>query len=132
MRRRGGILTTIIIAVMMFACSAIPSAAARKHAAVHGRFDGLWSVSIFTREGPCDAAYRYPARILGTRVLQIDSEYDYQLYGIVTSKGGISVTVSRGGHSATGYGRLRGSQGAGWWKTDGGQCSGVWSAIRRG
>ena len=98
----------------------------------HGPYDGLWSVTIYTRDGPCDAAYRYPARIIGSRVMKADADYAYDLEGVVTRNGQISVTVSRSIESATGYGRLRGARGGGWWRTGHGQCSGVWAAVRRG
>jgi hypothetical protein len=94
-------------------------------------FDGIWSVSIVTRAGPCDPNYRYPARIFGTRVLQADNDFSYQITGAVNGRGAIKVTVSKGGQSATGYGRLAGSRGGGSWSAAGGMCSGVWSASRR-
>ena len=94
-------------------------------------FDGLWSVAIFTRSGPCDPSYRYPARIVAGQVLQADNDFSYQLVGAVYRTGAISVTVSKGGQSATGYGRLYASRGGGLWSAAGGQCSGTWSALRR-
>jgi hypothetical protein len=133
MKTLGGIVAAIAVALLLAIVAASPSDAARKPLHVlRGPFDGLWSVTIFTRDGPCDASYRYPARIIGRRVMQAEADYSYDLTGIVTRNGGISVTVSRGGQSATGYGRLAGARGVGWWRTGGGQCSGVWSAIRRG
>jgi hypothetical protein len=159
MRRFARSATTIAVAVLLLGAAASPGAAAtttpkvaaptthravatakpraaapvaRKHAAGPRRsFDGLWSVSIFTRYGPCDASYRYPARIIGSRVLQADNDFSYQLNGVVARSGAISVTVTKGGQSATGYGRLYGARGAGVWSAAGGQCSGVWSAMRR-
>ncbi len=103
----------------------------KKPARARGPYDGLWSVSIFTQFGPCDPSYRYPARIVGGRVVQADNDFSYQIYGVVTGAGGISVTVAKAGQSATGYGKLMGSRGAGYWRAQGGQCSGNWSAIRR-
>jgi hypothetical protein len=40
------------------------------------------------------------------------------------------VTISAGGQSATGMGRLNGTLGGGSWT--GGSCSGSWTAERRG
>jgi hypothetical protein len=94
-------------------------------------FDGLWSVSIQTAYGPCDPTYRYPARIIGGRVQQADTDFSYQISGAVVASGAIAVTVYRMGQSATGYGRLRGSSGAGRWSTGGNTCYGTWSAMRR-
>jgi hypothetical protein len=94
-------------------------------------YDGLWSVSIHTAYGPCDATYRYPARIIGGRVLQADNDFSYQISGAVVASGAIGVTVYRAGQSATGYGRLRGSTGSGRWSAGGNMCYGTWSALRR-
>ena len=95
-------------------------------------YDGLWSVSIRTKSGPCDAAYRYPARIVGGQILQADNDFSYQISGAVVASGAIAVTVSKGGSAAPpamagctariGYGR---------WSTAGNQCYGTWSAMRR-
>lgn len=131
MRKLGGLLAAFAVACLLVAAAATPSDAARKHAR-SGSYDGLWSVSILTQVGPCDRSYRYPARITGGRVQQADSDFSYQLYGAVSKSGAISVTVSKAGQSATGYGRLRGASGGGRWSAAGGQCSGQWHASRRG
>ena len=129
MSTSGAMVTTAVIVGLFAAVVATPSDAAK---AVRGPYDGLWSVSIITQSGPCDPSYRYPARIVGGRVLQAANDFSYQLSGAVNGSGGITVTVSKSGGSATGYGRLSGSRGGGVWRTDGGQCSGSWSAARRG
>jgi hypothetical protein len=132
MRTLGAIVTSIAVAVLLMA-TATPSDAARKHVYSRTRaFDGVWSVSIMTRNGPCAASYRYPAQISNGQVLQAESDFSYQISGVVTGNGQISVTVSSGGQSATGYGRVTRTMGQGWWRTAGGQCSGVWTASRRG
>jgi hypothetical protein len=107
-----------------------PSDAATRRYAPHV-YDGLWSVSIQTQAGPCDPNYRYPARIVGGQVLQAENDFNYQISGVVVSSGAIAVTVSRGGQSATGYGRLRGGSGSGRWSAGGNTCYGTWSAMRR-
>lgn len=131
MKKFGGILTVVAVAGVLVAAAATPSDAARRHARSRS-FDGLWSVSIVTQNGPCDRSYRYPARIKGSRVAQADSDFSYQLSGAVSESGAISVTVSKSGQTATGYGRLHGTSGGGRWSAAGGQCSGNWSASRRG
>jgi len=125
--KRLGVLTAVAVALVVAA--ATPSEAAKKGRS--GAYDGLWSVSIRTQAGPCDPSYRYPARIVGGRVLQADNDFSYQISGAVISSGGIAVTVSKGGQSATGYGRLRGSSGGGRWSAGGNTCYGTWSAMRR-
>ena len=125
--KRLGVLTAVAVTLVMAA--ATPSEAAKKGRS--GAYDGLWSVSIRTQAGPCDPSYRYPARIVGGRVLQADNDFSYQISGAVISSGGIAVTVSKGGQSATGYGRLHGSSGGGRWSAGGNTCYGTWSAMRR-
>ena len=95
-------------------------------------FDGLWSVVIVTLQGSCDRSYRYPVRIVGTRVLQAGADPSYRLYGAVSRSGAIRVIVVRGGQWADGRGRLTDGGGAGNWTTSGGQCAGKWTAVRRG
>lgn len=128
MREPGRVVTAMALAGVA-AIIATPSDAAgkKRHS---GAYDGLWSVSIRTKSGPCDAAYRYPARIVGGRILQADSDFSYQISGAVVGSGAIAVTVSKGLGTATGFGRLRGATGYGRW-TAGNQCSGTWSAMRR-
>lgn len=127
-------LVTTIALGGLIATLAAPVEAAPKQRnlqAASRAFDGLWSVSVHTAYGPCDATYRYPARIVGGRVLQADNDFSYQISGAVVASGAIGVTVYRGGQSATGYGRLRGSTGSGRWSAGGNLCYGTWSAMRR-
>ncbi len=133
MRKSGGIVSTIAIAFALAAIAASPShAAGKKHVYARSRaYDGLWSVSIRTKAGPCDASYRYPARIVGGQIRQADNDFSYQVSGAVVSSGAIVVTVRKGIGTATGYGRLRGTTGYGRWSTAGNQCYGTWSAMRR-
>jgi hypothetical protein len=121
------ILTAVVVALVVAA--ATPSEAGKKGRS--GAYDGLWSVSIRTQAGPCDPSYRYPARIVGGRVVQADNDFSYQISGNVIASGGIAVTVSKGGQSATGYGKLRGSSGGGRWSAGGNACYGTWSAMKR-
>ena len=131
---RHGIVTTIAVGGLVAWGLATTAEAAPKqhtHYAASRAYDGLWSVSIHTAYGPCDPTYRYPARIVGGRVTQADTDFSYQISGAVVASGAIAVTVYRMGQSATGYGRLRGSSGAGRWNAAGNTCYGTWSAMRR-
>jgi hypothetical protein len=125
--KRLSVLTAVAVALVMAA--ATPSEAAKKGRS--GAYDGLWSVSIRTQAGPCDPSYRYPARIIGGVVRQADNDFSYQISGAVAASGGIAVTVSKGGQSATGYGKLHGTSGGGRWTAGGNACYGTWSAMRR-
>jgi hypothetical protein len=93
------------------------------------RYDGLWSVSIITEKGDCDPGYRYPVRI-SNGMLANAGDSMFTVTGRVGGTGAITVTVSAGGRSATGSGRLAGNAGTGMWT--GGSCSGSWTAERRG
>jgi hypothetical protein len=93
------------------------------------RYDGLWSVSIVTEKGDCDRGYRYPVRI-SNGMLGNAGDAVFTITGRVGGAGTITVTVSGGGRSATGSGRLAGNMGIGSWI--GGSCSGSWTAERRG
>jgi hypothetical protein len=93
------------------------------------RYDGLWSVSIVTEKGDCDRGYRYPVRI-SNGMLANAGDNVFTITGRVGGTGAITVTVSAGGRSAIGSGRLAGNSGMGSWS--GGSCSGSWTAERRG
>jgi hypothetical protein len=131
----GGIFTALAAAGLLLATATTPSdAASRKHhtyARTSG-YDGLWTVMIHTQAGPCDPTYRYPARIVHGVVVQAQNDFSYQISGGVVSTGAMAVTVSKGGQSATGYGRLHGRSGGGRWSAGGNTCYGTWSAARRG
>ena len=93
------------------------------------RYDGLWSVSIVNEKGDCDRGYRYPIRI-SNGLLANAGDSVFTITGKVGGTGAITVTVSGGGRSAIGSGRLAGNMGTGSWT--GGSCSGTWTAERRG
>ena len=93
------------------------------------RYDGLWSVSIITKKGDCDPGYRYPVRI-ANGMLANAGDAAFTISGRVGGAGAITVTISGGGKSASGSGRLAGNIGTGSWA--GGSCSGSWTAERRG
>src|SRR5246127_711618 len=74
------------------------------------RYDGLWSVSIVTEKGDCDRGYRYPVRI-SNGTLANAGDTMFTITGQVVGSGAVTVTVSAGGKSATGSGRLAGNIG---------------------
>jgi hypothetical protein len=118
-------------AAFMVASASLSSDAAPAARQGSANFDGLWSVVILTQQGPCDRSYRYPARIVGSRVSQANADPSYRLYGAVSRSGAIRVIVVRGSQWADGRGRLTDGHGAGNWTTSGGQCAGQWTAMRR-
>jgi hypothetical protein len=94
-------------------------------------FDGNWSVLIVTEQGTCDRAYRYPVRISGGSV-GYAGQASFNVSGRVGGNGAVTVTVSRGSQSATGSGVLSATDGSGRWRAASGECSGTWTAERRG
>lgn len=124
----------VTLAAFVAASAVVPSdaATARRRAPLTGAYDGLWSVSIETIFGDCDRGYRYPLRIVGGHVVKADQDPAYAVAGAVGRGGAIGVTVSGGGQTATGRGRLWRGQGQGVWRTSNGRCSGRWTAERRG
>jgi hypothetical protein len=117
-----------VIAGLLVATSAVPSDAVVRAGT---SFDGVWSVSIVTYQGDCNHAYRYPLRIWYGRVVKADDDPNYEVSGAVARTGHIAVTVSGGGQTASGTGRLTVNSGAGIWHSADGQCSGRWTATRR-
>jgi hypothetical protein len=98
-------------------------------AAAVPRYDGLWSVSVITEKGDCDRGYRYPIRI-SNGTLANAGDTTFSISGKVGGTGAVNVTISGGGRTANGSGRLAGNAGNGSWT--GGSCSGSWTAERRG
>jgi hypothetical protein len=115
----------------LLTAAATPSDAATRPPPRSAAFDGLWSVSIYTQTGSCPASIRYPIRIYGGQLLPAEANPDYQIAGAVAASGAIGVTVASHGQNATGYGRLTRTQGSGSWRTQYGDCTGIWQAVRR-
>ncbi len=84
---------------------------------------------IYTLQGDCNRALRYSLRIVNGRVEP--EEQNYRAAGAVAPNGSVRVVVAEGGRSANGSGRLVGNSGRGSWRTDTGECSGQWTAVRR-
>jgi len=119
------LLAPTLAAVLLLACT--PTNAA--HRGGGSAYDGTWSVAICTQRGDCGSV-RIAARIVGGRVYSEDQSY--QANGGVGANGVIRVGVAGFGRSASGSGRLSHNSGAGRWWSSRGECSGSWSASRRG
>jgi hypothetical protein len=119
-----------IRAVMVTTALAV-SAAAGVPSASAASFDGPWSVLVVPRSGPCDQSYRYGLMIRGGRVSYLGGGA-VSVSGTVSRNGRVSVSVSTGGQSAYGSGRLANGRGSGTWRGQGsgGACAGVWSASQ--
>ncbi|MPZ40211.1 MAG: hypothetical protein GEU95_19570 [Rhizobiales bacterium] len=114
--------------VLAFLClTALPDTASAQRA-----FDGNWSVLIVTQSGNCDRAYRYGVSIRSGHVLYDGGAVNFT--GRVAPNGAVRVRVSSGNGFADGAGRLNRNAGQGRWsgRSAGSQCSGYWTAERRG
>lgn len=119
-------------ALLALGFMALVSTGASQPASAQSSTDGLWSVLIVTQKGTCDRGYRYPVRISRGAVTHADAaNSSFNIRGRVRGSR-INVTVSRGSQSASGIGRLDRSSGVGTWRTASGDCSGTWTAERRG
>ena len=119
--------TTVAFATVALSAVALTAFAPQSQAV--NNFDGKWSVVIMTTKGDCDRAYRYPVAISGASLINLgDASFD--ISGKVQGNGAVTVRVSYGQKSAAGTGRLSATFGTGSWS--GGECSGTWTAERRG
>ena len=119
-----------LAAFAILAASAVPAFPAPITAA-KATFDGSWSVLIVTQKGSCDRAYRYPVRISNGTV-GYAGQASFDVSGQVGQNGAVTVRVSRGSQSANGSGILSATDGSGTWVAGSGECSGTWTAERRG
>jgi hypothetical protein len=116
-----------LAAAAILTASAVPASAP---AFAKSNYDGQWSVLIVTQKGTCDRAYRYPVKI-DNGTVGYAGQASFNVSGKVGSNGAVTVTVSRGNQSATGTGRMSGTDGSGIWTAASGECSGTWTAERR-
>lgn len=94
------------------------------------KFDGNWSVIVYTRNGPCDRAYRLSGQIINGAIVY--SGIGASIAGSVRPNGAASLRVSSGGSYAVASGHMTPTHGSGSWygRTAQGRCSGSWSAAR--
>jgi hypothetical protein len=94
------------------------------------KFDGSWSVVVYTRSGPCDASYRFAGQIVNGAMVYGGGGID--LAGRVRPNGAASLRVSSGSAYAVASGHLTATHGSGTWygQASGGRCSGSWVATR--
>lgn len=98
-------------------------------AAATTRYDGSWGLTISTERGACDASYYFAVQINNGIVSHPNL---VKFRGRVSSGGAVRVSVSAGGRTAAGSGRLTQSAGHGRWTGRSGseRCSGSWTAQR--
>ena len=88
-------------------------------------YDGLWSVTIVTKTGTCEASARYPLTVTDGKVSAAGADVS----GSVGREGNVRVSIS-GAHA---NGQLSGNSGSGKWNGASGgiPCSGRWEASRQ-
>jgi len=70
------------------------------------KFDGNWSLVVYTRSGPCDASYRFAGQIVNGAVVYGGG--GVQVYGRVSPNGAAHLRVSSGSAYAVGSGHCDG------------------------
>ena len=111
----------------------VPAEAARRKVQVPDKFDGSWSITAVTKDGPCPASTSYQVQIKDSDASVPGDEIDVD--GGVSQSGAVQATIIKGANRVPIAGTLdaKGS-GNGTWHTTGGivSCSGSWSARRAG
>src|SRR5436305_13475146 len=108
--------TSIILATASFAAAPVLAQSA---------YDGLWTVTIMTKTGSCEASARYPLTVADGKVSAAGADVS----GHVGREGSVRVSIS-GAHA---NGQLSGNSGSGKWNGASGgiPCSGRWEASRQ-
>jgi hypothetical protein len=66
------------------------------HVRAAGKFDGTWSVAVYTRSGPCDAAYRFSGQIVNGVIVYNGGLGPIDFSGRVRPNGAASLRVASG------------------------------------
>ena len=95
------------------------------------KFDGPWSVAVYTTTGPCDPSYRFSGQIVDGAI-----SYAYgslEVTGRVDASGATFVRVTAGNSRGEAHGRMTMTHGNGTWSGIGpdGHCAGTWHATRK-
>lgn len=95
-----------------------------------GKYDGVWSVTVYTTSGPCDPAQRISGQIVNGEISYAYGSLD--VTGHVEPSGATSVRVTYGSAHGEAHGHMTLTQGSGTWSGDSpdGRCAGTWSATR--
>lgn len=129
----GGIVMRSIAGAFLLAATLIVSALT---SATDGRagtkFDGQWSVVVYTSSGPCDASYRFSGQIVNGEI-----SYAYntiEVTGRVEASGATHVQVTASDAHGEAHGHMTATQGSGTWSGVGpnGRCAGTWVATLLG
>lgn len=125
-------LVPILVACLTASACASVEAAAKK-VQVPDWFNGSWTITAVTKDGPCAVSANYQVQIGNGDVAIPDP--DITIDGGVSGNGGVQATIIKGSNKAPISGSLYpDGSGSGTWHTSGGllTCRGSWSAKRTG
>jgi hypothetical protein len=96
------------------------------------KYDGQWSVVVYTSSGRCDPSYRFSGQIVNGEI-----SYAYgsiEVSGRVEPSGATHVHVTAGNGHGEAHGHMTATRGSGTWSGEGpdGRCAGTWVATRPG
>jgi hypothetical protein len=94
------------------------------------KFDGQWSVVVYTTSGPCDTSFRFSGQISNGEI-----SYAYgsiEVTGHIEANGVTYVRVTSAQGHGEAHGRMTETRGSGTWsgRGDNGVCAGTWFATR--
>jgi len=95
------------------------------------KFDGPWSVAVYTTMGSCQPSTRFSGQIVNGEI-----SYAYgspEVVGRVEASGATKVNVTYGDARGEAHGVMTATQGSGTWSGDSpnGRCAGTWDASRK-
>jgi hypothetical protein len=96
------------------------------------KYDGSWSVIVYTSRGPCDPSSRFSGEIVNGEI-----SYAYgslEVSGHIDASGATHVHVIYGSAHGEAHGHMTATHGSGTWTGVGpdGRCAGTWVATRPG
>jgi hypothetical protein len=93
-------------------------------------YDGVYSVEITTKDGPCDKVYQGSVTVTNGRISAI-SDPQASASGLIEDDGIVSLSFRGNGQIAHVGGRVSGRYRRGAWSSPTAECGGVWRAERQ-
>jgi hypothetical protein len=102
------VIRNSVLAVVLPAAVIVSGLTPTSNALAGSKFDGPWSVAVYTTTGPCDPSYRFSGQI-------VNGDISYA-YGSLEAHGRMTMTHGNGTWSGVG---------------PDGHCAGTWQATRK-
>lgn len=117
-----------LFAAILIASAVMPASYGRAGT----KYDGQWSVIVYTSSGSCDAAFRFSGQIVNGEISYAYS--NIEITGRVEPSGDTHAHVTVTGGHGEAHGHMTATQGSGTWTGEGsdGHCAGTWVATRPG